>query len=91
MLGVRIGGDQLQRGEVIAGDPGCAVRIEHVGPVPQPQREPSPRCAIPTRSTVSSAERRPSITRWSGRRRSRSRFGQAQLAPELVHRKVGVR
>ena len=39
MLGIQIGGDQLQCGEVIAGDPCCGVRIEYIGPVPQSQRE----------------------------------------------------
>ena len=41
MLGIRIGGDQRERGEVISGDPGGAFRVEHVGPVPQPQHEPA--------------------------------------------------
>jgi hypothetical protein len=37
MFGIRIGGHQLQRREVIAGDPGSAVRIKHLGLVPQSQ------------------------------------------------------
>ena len=41
MLGVRVGGHQRQRGEVVAGDPGGGVGVEHVGPVPQPQPEPA--------------------------------------------------
>ena len=39
MLGIKIGGDQLQRRQVIAGDPRCAVRIEHICPIPQPQHK----------------------------------------------------
>ena len=38
MLGIQIRDDQLQRPQVVTGDPACAVRIQHVGPVPQPQR-----------------------------------------------------
>ena len=41
MLGVRVGGHQRERGEVVAGDPGGGLRVEHVGAVPQPQREPA--------------------------------------------------
>src|SRR5438094_1919072 len=40
VLGIWIGGDERERGEVIAGDPGSAPRVEHVGPVPQPQHDP---------------------------------------------------
>ena len=39
MLSIQIGGNQLQCGEVIAGDPCCGVRIEYIGPVSQSQRE----------------------------------------------------
>src|SRR5439155_14982905 len=40
VLGIWIGRDQRQRGEVVAGDPGGALRVQHVRPVAQPQREP---------------------------------------------------
>ncbi len=49
VLSIEIDGHQLQRREVITGDAGCAVRIEHIGPVPQAQyqliawlRDPDP-------------------------------------------------
>ena len=45
MLGVRVGGDQRERGEVVAGDPGGGVGVEHVGPVAQPQHAPAVRAA----------------------------------------------
>ena len=41
VLGLGIRGDQLERGAVIAGDPGRAARVEHVGAVPQPQHDPA--------------------------------------------------
>ncbi len=41
VLGIRIGGYQPERGEVIAGNPGGAGRIEDIGAVPQPQHEPA--------------------------------------------------
>ena len=40
VLGVGIGRHQQQRREVVAIDPGGAARVEHLGPVPQPQHEP---------------------------------------------------
>src|SRR5439155_13387724 len=40
VLGIWIGRDQRQRGEVVAGDPGGAVRVKHVNPVPESQHEP---------------------------------------------------
>ena len=45
VLGIRIGGDQRERGEVIAGDPGGVVGVERVGPVAQPQHESVVACA----------------------------------------------
>ena len=47
VLGVGTGGDQRERGQVITGDPGRAVRVKHVGPVPQPQHQPAAALADP--------------------------------------------
>ena len=64
MLGIQIGGDQLQCCEVITGNPCCGIRIEYIGPVPQSQPELAvASLSVPTRSTVSS-ERSPSS--WVG-------------------------
>ena len=38
VLGVRVRDDLRERGEVVAGDPGGALGVQHVRPVPQPQR-----------------------------------------------------
>ena len=40
VLGLGIGRHQRERGDVVAGDPGGAGRVEYLGPVPQPQLEP---------------------------------------------------
>src|SRR5205823_4022121 len=40
VFGNRIGRDQRQRGAVVAGDPGGALRVQHVRLVAQPQHEP---------------------------------------------------
>ena len=70
MLGVRIGGDQRERGEVVAGDPGGAVGVEHVGPVAQPQHEPvAVRARVPPAARCPRRDRR---RRRSGRARSRT-------------------
>src|SRR5205809_497866 len=58
VLGIWIGGDQRERGEVIAGDPGDTVRVEHVRPVPQPHEPVMLHEA--DHSTVSSASSPPS-------------------------------
>ena len=54
--GVRLGGDQRERGEVVAGDPGggCPRRARRSGTAAAATSRPSAR-AMPTRSTVSSA------------------------------------
>ena len=85
VLGVRVGGDQRERGEVVAGDPGGGRRVEHVGPVAQPQDRSAvavddpdlQRCFVGVAARAEDGvERRP---------------GQAQLAPQVVDGKVGVR
>ena len=80
VLGIRVGGDQRQGGEVVAGDPGGAVRVEHVGPVPQPQHsrpsccdEPDPQHACPRRGR---RRRRPGRTR----SRTTARSGPARAS-----------
>src|SRR5712664_3550593 len=40
VLGIWIGRHQQQRGEVVAGDPGDALRVQHVRLVAQPQHKP---------------------------------------------------
>ena len=89
VFGIEISGDQLQRGEVIAGDPGCAVRIQHIGPIPKSQhqhvaslRDPQPQHGVFAEVAVRAGRVEDGLE---------CRFRQAELAPELVQRKVGVR
>jgi hypothetical protein len=89
VLGVRVGGEQGQRGEVVAGDPGGAAGVEHVGPVAQPQPQPA---ALPGGSHpqhVVLGELAPVVARVEDGLEQRP--GQAQLAPETVDRDVLVR
>ena len=85
-LGLQIRGDQRQRGEVVAGDPGGAAGVHGLGPVLQPQHEPAPvgrdshpqhdlagELAVVTRRIKHGLEGRP---------------GQAKLPPQLVDREV---
>ena len=104
MLGIRIGGDQLQRREVIAGDPGCAVRIQHLSPIPQSQREPAvvPRDAHPQHSVVGKLAVvavlvRPVVIKPGRIEPGRIKHGlegrssEAQIAPQIIHREITVR
>lgn len=86
VLGVRIGGDERERGEVVTGDPDGAVRVERLGPVPQPQHEAAValRKSHPQHGVTSDFAAR-AVRIEDGLDR---RFGQAQLAPELIDRKV---
>ena len=84
--GVRIGGDQRERGEVITGDPGGTVHVEHVGPVSQSQHEIAVVCRDSDRQHGVLGELRAGARRVEhGLER---RFGQAHLAPEVIDRKV---
>ena len=74
---------------MVAGDPGRAAAVEHVGPVPQPQHEPAvvARGPHPQRGVLCQ------IAAGAGRVEDglEQRSGQAQLAPETVDREVLVR
>jgi hypothetical protein len=94
MLSIRISSDQLQRPQVIAGDPSRAVPIEHLGPIPQPQhqlaiatRDANPEHSVLRKVTVVAGCIEP------GRIENgfEGGFGEAQLAPEIIHREVAVR
>ena len=87
VLGIRIGGDQRERGEVVAGDPGGAVGVEHVGPVPQPQPAAVPGGSHPQHGVLGE------LAAGAGRIEDglEQRPGQAQLASETVDREVLVR
>jgi hypothetical protein len=89
VLGIRIGGDQPERGEVIAGDPGGAVSVEHVGSVPQTQPEPV---------MLHDAHRQNDVLGERAARVGRpiehgleQRRGQTQLTPEIIDRSVLMR
>ena len=89
VTGIWIGGDQRERGEVIAGDPGGALRVEHVGPVPQPQHDPvtfhesEPQDGVRGELAVSVGHRiEHGLEQW---------LGQAQLTPQILDRKVRMR
>ena len=67
----------------------AAVRVEHVGPVPQPQDEPGRRGRRP-RPAAGVLGRGRRRRRWVEHGLER-RPGQAQLAPQVVDREAGVR
>ncbi len=86
VLGVRVGGHQCERGEVVAGDPPRAVRVERVGAIPQAQHQSvaGVRDAHPQHGVLAEIagvaggiehglERRP---------------GQVQLTPQIVDREL---
>ena len=86
VLGLRVGGDQRQRGEVIAGDPGRRVRVERLGPVPQPQREPAP--VRPDAHPQHGARRQRALAAQRVKHRLEGRPGQAELARQIADREV---
>jgi hypothetical protein len=92
VLGVRAGRDQRERGEVIAGDPGRAIRVEHVGPVPQPQHEAAAlrQDPHPRRDVLAGLAWAAAVV---GRVEDRleRRAGEAELAPELSNTDVLMR
>ena len=89
MFGSWIVGDQRERGEVIAGDPGGAVCVEHVRSVPQPQHEfVMFQEADPQHDFIS---RLAAVVRRHFEHGLEQRRGQAQLTPEIINRKVAVR
>jgi hypothetical protein len=87
VVGVRIGGQQGERGEVVAGDPRGAGPVEDVGPVPQPQPEGV--------AVLSRAHRQHRVVAGpcAGRVQERleGRSGQTEFEPQGVDREVGVR
>jgi hypothetical protein len=99
VLGIQIGGDQLQCRQVIAGDPGCAVRIQDVSPILQFQREPAviPQGAHPKHSGIGKvavvAVQIKAVLIKPGRIEYglEGWFGEAKVAPQIIHREVTVR
>jgi hypothetical protein len=87
--GLRVGDDQRQGGEVIAGDPGRRVRVEYVGPVPQPQREPA--AVRPDAHPQHGARRQRALAAQRVKHRLEGRPGQAELARQVADREVLVR
>ena len=88
VLGIRIGGDQSERSDVITGDPGRALRVEHVCSVPHHELvavrcDPGPQHG-PVRERAATVASRVEY----GLER---RLGEAQFAPEITDRKVPVR
>ena len=78
---VRVGGDQRQRGEVVPGDPGGGLGVEHVGPVAEPEAELRRRAGHPDRQddvVVEVALGAPGVE--EGLERG---SGQAEVAPQL--------
>src|SRR5437867_332700 len=88
VLGIWIGGDQRERGEVIAGDPGDTVRVEHVRPVPQPHEPVMLQEADPQHGVLSEL---PAVLGRHIEHGLEQWLGQAQLTPQIVDRNVRVR
>ena len=97
VLGIWTGGDQRERGQVITGDPGRAVRVKHVGPVPQPQHQPAAGPADPHPQHGASGQPVAAVAAMAAIVAGRVELGlerwpsDAQLAAEITHREVLVR
>ena len=89
VLGVRVGGDQRERGEVVAGDPGGGLGVQHVGAVAQPQRGP-PSIVDPTRTRSAACRSSGSPPPIGSSTVSNDGPASAQLAPEVVHGELRV-
>ena len=95
VLGVRVGDHQREGGEVVAGDPLGAARVERVGAVPQVQREPAAggRERHPEHGVLGEVGADLAAGVEAGDRVElglERRPGHAQLTLELVHREVPV-
>lgn len=89
VLGVRFGGQQGEGGDVVPGDPGRAVLVEHVRAVPQPQRrtivavhQAHPQDHVLVEVAVAAARVEHGLER---------RFTEAEFAAQRGHREPGVR
>ena len=86
MRSLRVGGDQRQRGQVIARDPGRRVRVQHAGPVPQPQHQPAP--VRPDPHPQHGIRRQRARTASRIKHHLKGRPGHAKLTQQITHREA---
>jgi hypothetical protein len=86
---LRIGGDQREGGEVVTDNSGGAVRVDHVGPITQPQqeltaglRDPDLRHGVLREILLAPSRVEDSLE---------GRLTEAQFSPEVIDREVLVR